>query len=157
VRDCFKRRPPSPIGAGLARIRTRLRQIIAKDAALPPQERRHRLLQRIEFYRLCDEEGCISDKEALLDFLHQSGVIFYRNWLFGNRIVLDQIWALEAIYALFDVKKRRRWLTPAYRKRQNDGISATGLDALVSRLWIELSVSYQKPKKLSSRRSAPRS
>ena len=42
---------------------------------------------------------------ALLDFLHQNGAVFYRPGLFGDRIVLDQNWALEAIYALFDRKK----------------------------------------------------
>jgi internalin A len=49
--------------------------------------------------------GEISNKEALLDFLHHNGVLFYRAGLFGGRIVLDQNWALEAIYALFDRKK----------------------------------------------------
>jgi internalin A len=41
----------------------------------------------------------------LLDFLHHNGAVFYRPSLFGDRIVLDQNWALEAIYALFDRKK----------------------------------------------------
>jgi internalin A len=45
------------------------------------------------------------DPSALLDFLHHNGVVFYRSGLFGNRIVLDQNWALEAIYAIFDRKK----------------------------------------------------
>ena len=62
-------------------------------------------LERSEFDRLCDEVGGVSDKEALLDFLHHNGVVFYRPGLFGNRIVLDQNWALEAIYAIFDRKR----------------------------------------------------
>ena len=62
-------------------------------------KRQHRLLERTEFDRLCDEAGGVSDKEALLDFLHHNGVIFYRPGLFGDRIILDQNWALEAIYA----------------------------------------------------------
>jgi internalin A len=105
VRDCFYRRPPPPIGVGRVKVRDRLRKVLAEDQALPPPQRRYRLLERTEFDRLCDEEGGISDKEALLDFLHHSGVIFYRPSLFGGRIVLDQNWALEAIYALFDRKK----------------------------------------------------
>jgi internalin A len=40
-----------------------------------------------------------------LGFLHDSGVIFYRAELLGDYIVLDQNWALEAIYALFDRRK----------------------------------------------------
>jgi internalin A len=45
------------------------------------------------------------DKEALLDFLHHNGVVFFRPGLFNDRIILDQNWALEAIYAVFDRKK----------------------------------------------------
>jgi internalin A len=37
----------------------------------------------------------------LLNYLHRSGVVFYRPKLM-NRIVLDQAWALEAIYAVFE-------------------------------------------------------
>jgi internalin A len=63
------------------------------------------LLDREEFDCLCAEVGGISNPEALLDFLHHTGVIFHRIGLFGGRVVLDQNWALEAIYALFDRKK----------------------------------------------------
>jgi len=105
VRDCFYRRPPPPIGIGRVKVRNRLRQLLAQDQTLPPEQRQHRWLERAEFDRLCEEEGGISDKDALLDFLHHNGVIFYRPGLFGGRIVLDQNWALEAIYALFDRKK----------------------------------------------------
>jgi internalin A len=59
------------------------------------------LLERAEFDRVCDEVNGLSDKEALLDFLHQNGVVFYRPGLFGDRIILDQNWALEAIYSIF--------------------------------------------------------
>ena len=45
-----------------------------------------------------------SATKALLDFLHHNGVLFYRPGL-CDRIVLDQNWALEAIYAIFDRKK----------------------------------------------------
>jgi internalin A len=105
VRDCFDRRPPPPIGLGRVRVRDRLRQLLAEDQTRPPAQRRHRLLERADFDRLCEEVGGVSDKEALLDLLHHNGVIFYRPGLFGGRIVLDQNWALEAIYALFDRKK----------------------------------------------------
>jgi internalin A len=105
VRDCFDRRPPPPIGAGRFRVRDRLRRLLAEDQKLPAEQRQYRLLERREFDRLCDEAGGISDKGALLDFLHDSGVIFYQTELLGDYIVLDQNWALEAIYALFDRKK----------------------------------------------------
>jgi RocCOR-like putative regulator of kinase activity len=79
--------------------------MLEEDQKREPAKRQHRLLERDEFGRLCDEVGGVSDKGALLDFLHHNGVLFYRVGLFGDRIVLDQNWALEAIYALFDRKK----------------------------------------------------
>jgi internalin A len=102
IRDRFYRRPPQPIGASRVAIRDRLRQMLRDDQTLPPPQRLHRLLEREDFDRLCAETGGVSDSGALLDFLHRTGVVFYRSGLFGDRIVLDQNWALEAIYAVFD-------------------------------------------------------
>ncbi len=39
---------------------------------------------------------------ALLSYLHRSGEVFYREGLFKDEIVLDQEWALRAIYAVLD-------------------------------------------------------
>jgi internalin A len=102
VRDRFDRRPAPPIGVGRLKVRDQLRQILEEDQKNEAAKRRHRLLERAEFDRLCVETGSVSDSNALLDFLHHNGVVFYRPGLFGDRIVLDQNWALEAIYTLFD-------------------------------------------------------
>jgi internalin A len=37
--------------------------------------------------------------------LHNLGVVFYKPTLFHDRIILDQSWALEAVYAVFDRQK----------------------------------------------------
>jgi internalin A len=105
VRDCFDRIPPPPIGLGRLRVRDRLRQMLEEDQERESAKRQHRLLERAEFDRLCAETGMVSDSDALLDFLHHNGIVFYQPGLFGGRILLDQNWALEAIYALFDRKK----------------------------------------------------
>jgi internalin A len=105
VRDRFHRRSPPPIGAGRLKVRDRLRQMLEEDQKREPAKRQHRLLEREEFDRLCVETGGVSDSNAFLDFLHHNGVLFYRPGLFGDRIVLDQNWALEAIYSIFDRKK----------------------------------------------------
>ena len=86
-------------------VRDQLRQMLEEDQKREPAKRQHRLLDRTEFDHLCDEVGRVSDKEALLDFLHHNGVVFYRPGLFDDRIILDQNWALEAICAIFDRKK----------------------------------------------------
>jgi internalin A len=102
---CLHKRPPPPIGKGRLKVRNRLRKMLASDQKLPAAKRKHRLVKRQAFDQLCSKIGGISDTEALLGFLHHNGVLFYRPRLFQNQIVLDQNWALEAIYVLFDRKK----------------------------------------------------
>ena len=99
VRDLLAGQPLPPIGTGRVRVRQRLRDLLESGRSLPEPKR---WLDRAEFDHLCAEEGGISDIEALLDFLHHGGVVFYRPGLFGGRIVLDQNWALKAIYSIFD-------------------------------------------------------
>jgi internalin A len=135
VEDCFHRRPPPPVGLGRVAVRDQLRQMLEEDQKREPAQRQHRLLERTEFARLCDEVGSVSDKEALLDFLHQNGVVFYRPGLFGDRIVLDQNWALEAIYAIFDRKK----ILPLLRSYGR--FSRADLEALI---WSNYSPEEQK-------------
>jgi internalin A len=45
-----------------------------------------------------------------LSYLHNVGVVFHRPGLFHDSIVLDQSWALDAIYAVFHREKSLRWL-----------------------------------------------
>ena len=47
-------------------------------------------------------KGRVSNSALLLDYLHNSGTVFYREGLFGDQIILDQAWALDAVYAVFD-------------------------------------------------------
>ncbi|MFZ1426911.1 MAG: leucine-rich repeat domain-containing protein, partial [Geminicoccaceae bacterium] len=89
------------IGAGRVRVRRRLEELRDADAALPVAERRHRTLNQQEFRQLCEEAGGVSSPDHLLLYLSHAGVVFYRQGLFDDRIVLDQAWALDAIYAVF--------------------------------------------------------
>ena len=98
------------IGAGRLRVQRRLEALRDADMALPPEQRRHRLLERREYEAICAEEGGVSDPALLLAYLDANGTVFYRPGLFGDRIVLDQSWALEAIYAVFDRKQSYRQL-----------------------------------------------
>lgn len=102
VRDLIGARPPQLIGRGRLAVRNRLRAMLAEDQKRPKAERRHRLLTEAEFRTICDEEGGVSSAAALLTFLHRTGVVFHNPGLFGGQIVLDQQWALDAIYTLLD-------------------------------------------------------
>ncbi len=62
--------------------------------------RRHRLLPYRDFDALCCEHEVHSHK-LFGNFLHDAGMVFYRPHLFDNQLVLDQSWALNAVYAIF--------------------------------------------------------
>ena len=61
-------------------------------------------LTRERFDDLCRETHGISVPAALLSYLHRAGELFYRPGLFHDDIVLDQEWAVRAIYAVLDRK-----------------------------------------------------
>ena len=80
------------IGKGRAAVKARLEKMYAKGKQLITQN---------EFRSLCKEAGNVSSPPLLLDYLHDIGAVFYRKGLFGDDIILDQAWALEAVYAVF--------------------------------------------------------
>jgi internalin A len=61
-----------------------------------------RTIDRTRFDAICDETHHGASSQALLYYLHQAGDVFHQPGLFGDAIVLDQQWALDGIYTLFD-------------------------------------------------------
>jgi GTPase SAR1 family protein len=58
-----------------------------------------------KFQKICQKYDLNQDHaKTLLYYLHDTGVLFYRENLFQNKIILDQKWAIEAVYTLFDRK-----------------------------------------------------
>jgi internalin A len=100
-----ERQGVATIGVARHRVKTKLEEMRAADSELPVSQRRHRTLTQAEFRRLCEEAELRSEPEFLLDYLHRAGVVFYRTDIFKDRIILDQSWALDAIYAVFDRTK----------------------------------------------------
>ena len=92
------------IGASRHRVKLRLEALRDEDAHRDKHDKRHRWIEQEEFRRICEEERLVSEPKYLLAFLHNAGVVFYREGLFGDRIILDQSWALEAVYAVFNRK-----------------------------------------------------
>jgi internalin A len=99
------------IGAGRLRVQRRLESLRDADGALPAE---YRLIDQQTFGAWCREEGGVSSPDHLLAYLHNAGTVFYQKGLFGDRIVLDHAWALNAIYAVFD-------RTRCYRQLQKEG------------------------------------
>ncbi len=60
-------------------------------------------LSLTDFNQLCQKFGLdVQHASSVLFYLHHSGVVFYREHLFQNQIILDQKWAINAVYTLFD-------------------------------------------------------
>jgi internalin A len=124
------------IGVGRLRVQRRLEALRDADMAVPSDQRRHRLMERSQFEEVCAEEGGVSSPTHLLTYLDANGTVFHRPGLFGDRIVLDQGWALEAIYAVFNRQrafKELRWAGGRFTRSQ-----------LGSLVWQEHSEGEQK-------------
>jgi internalin A len=92
----------SSIGRGRHLVWQQLEAWRQADQQLPAQQRLHRTLSQSDFASLCEQTGGVSSPEALLRFLHNKGVVFHSPDLFHDRIILDQSWALDAVYAVFE-------------------------------------------------------
>ena len=57
------------------------------------------------FRGLCDAKGGVADAELFLEALHNAGTVFYRRGYFRDQLILDQAWAIAAIYALFEPRR----------------------------------------------------
>jgi internalin A len=95
----------SLIGAGRAMVKRRIEEMRDADMTRPPLEKMHRTINYTDFLALCEKTGGISDPKQLLVYLHNTGAIFYHEGLFEDRIIIDQSWALESIYAVFHREK----------------------------------------------------
>jgi len=93
------------VGAGRMRVLRQLEAWRNEDQARPTADRQHRTLSQEEFRSVCERVGGVSSSESLLGYLHNLGVVFYQPSLFQDRIILDQSWALEAVYGVFDRRK----------------------------------------------------
>jgi internalin A len=78
-------------------------------------------MARETFEALCRETHGTSVPAALLTYLHRCGEVFYKESLFKDEIVLDQEWAVRAIYAVLDRQGACQQL------RQMGGIFPAGL------------------------------
>jgi internalin A len=120
IRYLLERSGALEIGRSRAQVRQQLYDWRREDQPLRAEERQHRTLTVAEFHALCDGKGGIGSWEHALDYLHQTGVVFYRKDLFSDRIVLDQDWALDAVYSVFHRRKTVPWLRDSGRFTRED-------------------------------------
>ena len=89
-------------------------------------------LELKDFYNIANE---VENPQDLITWLTQSGVCFYKEGLFNDEIILDQAWAIEGIYTLFD---RQNYY---YALEDNDG-EFSGNE--LKRIWKENSEAEQE-------------
>jgi internalin A len=135
IRYLLERNSALEIGRGRAKVRRQLYDWRSEDQKQKPEERQHRTLTVEEFRALCDEAGGILSWEHALDYFHQTGVVFYRPDLFSKRIVLDQTWALDAVYTVFHRGRAAPWLRDSGRFTRED---------LALMAWTEHSLEEQR-------------
>ena len=105
VLDLREKQGVAEIGVGRMHVLRALQDLRDADKDLKPEDKRHRTITQAHFRSLCDQAGNISSPEQFLAYLHHAGVVFYREGLFQDRIVLDQAWALDAVYTVFNRDK----------------------------------------------------
>lgn len=66
-----------------------------------------KMLSFSAFVTLCEKHG-VEYADWFADYLHKTGVFFYRKDAFQNQIILDQNWLIEAVYKVFDRKAHYR-------------------------------------------------
>ncbi len=66
-----------------------------------------------DFVQLCNKHQ-VAAPATLANYLHQSGVVFYRPGHFANQLILDQQWALQGVYLLLE----RQQVLPELQARQ---------------------------------------
>lgn len=122
------------IGKGWAKVKHKLESMRDRDQQKEPGKRKNRTIAYQKFCEICKKTGGVIDPDVLLGYLHDTGIVFYQEDMFGNEIILDQQWALEAIYTVLERKKSYRRLL-----RQHGCFT---LSDLGDYLWNE---TYSKP------------
>ena len=72
------------------------------------REAKEKTLNVFDFEQICEEYRLTTDFKIALDYLHNAGEVFYYANSFNNRIILDQEWALQAVYAVLKNDKIER-------------------------------------------------
>ncbi|MFK7905225.1 MAG: COR domain-containing protein [Chitinophagales bacterium] len=73
-----------------------------REQVLSLQEEENKTLLVVDFEVLCGQEDVLKSANTILDYLHDTGVLYYRSGYFDNHIILNQGWAIEAIYKILD-------------------------------------------------------
>ncbi|MEZ6138947.1 MAG: COR domain-containing protein [Zavarzinella sp.] len=123
IKDLLHAHPQPPLPTSWANVRQVIRDM--QRSHIP------RTLTQEEFAELCEKHQVVPEHMGTLrEALHLMGAVFYRQGLFGDRIIVDQGWVLENIYDLC----KRDELFQKQLRRQNGRFARSDLERFV---WQE--------------------
>lgn len=103
----------------------------------------HKVLSVDEYLDIASDYDVEDPMEKLTDWLVTSGVVFYRKGFFQDAIILDQGWAIKAIYAIFERKSGHY-----HRLKNEQKGSFTGKD--LQAIWAKKKYSQAEQEMLAS-------
>ena len=116
--------------------------VVSRDKFHKLLDKRIKTISYDDFTIMCEGKESVNT-DTLLNWLVDSGVVFYKDGLFNNQIIIDQQWAINAVYKLFD---REKFYYDALQKRNGYFDKGT-----LKKIWaenneeeIELFLSYMK-------------
>lgn len=93
-------------------INDRLRREILQEIPLPWidlaeqlgrfQSENRKTLSYQDFRSLCEKYDLTQSFDTLLKYYHDTGLFYYSEGYFNNQIILNQSWAIDAVYAALD-------------------------------------------------------
>ncbi|WP_439483994.1 leucine-rich repeat domain-containing protein [Cyclobacterium plantarum] len=84
-----------PLPKSWINVRDQIREIQLDNPGLKE-------ISRENFYNLCVSENIGASTEPLLSYLHETGVLYFREHYFDKKIILDQAWMIKAVYQIFN-------------------------------------------------------
>jgi internalin A len=86
-----------------ANIRTKVAEL---------RENKEKTLTFADFEQICADCKLVGTPSVILGYLHRAGEVFYYEKQFDNQIILDQEWALKAVYAVLKNTNKEQFNRP---------------------------------------------
>jgi GTPase SAR1 family protein len=73
-----------------------------REEIIKLQETETKTIGFSEFERICYDNDTLQSAHTILQYLHDTGVLYYHQRYFEEKIIINQSWAIEAIYKVLD-------------------------------------------------------
>ncbi len=66
------------------------------------QDKEQKTMEFGDFQALCAKQAVKKSTSTILNYLHDTGLVYYQSRYFGGKIILNQDWAIKAVYQILD-------------------------------------------------------